>query len=211
LPDESLKELLKSLAGTPGVDMAIVSGRNSEFLQSIFGDLSVTLFAEHGALRRVDGKWENVFRKDLSWQPEIVRIMQEVTESTPGSHLERKKTSLVWHYRNTDKWLADLRSAQLVNKLIYPCTRRQLHLMRGDKIIEVKPSEYTKGSTIRNFYRFSDYDFILAGGDDTTDEDMFDVLPPGAVTVKVGKPSEKSRYTIRNNSGFIRLLRSFIR
>ncbi|MBE0676051.1 MAG: bifunctional alpha,alpha-trehalose-phosphate synthase (UDP-forming)/trehalose-phosphatase [Bacteroidales bacterium] len=211
LPDESLKELLISLAGTSGVDMAIVSGRNSEFLQSIFGDLSITLFAEHGALRRVNGRWEDVYRKDLSWQPEIVRIMQEVTDSTPGSYLERKKTALVWHYRNTDKWLADLRAAQLVNKLIYPCTRRQLHLMRGEKIIEVKPSEYTKGSTIRNFYQFSNYDFILAGGDDTTDEDMFDVLPKEAVTVKVGKPSEKSKYTIRDNSEFIKLLRSLIK
>jgi trehalose 6-phosphate synthase/phosphatase len=210
LPDPSLKSLLKGLAGTPGVDLAIVSGRNREFLESIFGDLHITLFAEHGALRRVNGSWESVYRKDLSWQPEIVRIMQEVTDSTPGSHIERKKTSLVWHYRNTDKWLADLRAAQLVNKLIYPCTRRQLHLMRGDKIVEVKPSEYTKGTTIRSYFKCSEYEFILAGGDDTTDEDMFDVLPREAVTIKVGKPSEKSRYTIENYGEFLKLLRSLI-
>ncbi|OQB84549.1 MAG: Trehalose-phosphate synthase [Planctomycetes bacterium ADurb.Bin126] len=211
LPDPSLKRLLQSLAGTAGVELAIISGRNKEFLESIFGDLAIALFAEHGALRRVAGQWESVYRKDLAWQPEIRRIMQEVSDSTPGSHVEKKNTALVWHYRNSDKWLADLRSAQLVNKLIYPCTRRQLHLMRGDKIIEVKPSEYTKGTTIRTFFRCDEYDFILAAGDDTTDEDMFAILPREAVTIKVGTPSEYSRYTIDNNGELLKLLRLLIK
>jgi trehalose 6-phosphate synthase/phosphatase len=211
VPDTSLRNLLKDLSGTRGVDLAIVSGRNKEFLESIFEDLNITIFAEHGALRRIDGKWENVYRKDLSWQAEIIRIMKDVTDNTPGSHIEKKKTSLVWHYRRSDKWLANMRSAQLVNKLVYPCTRRHLHLMRGDKIIEVKPSEYTKGTTIRNFYRYTDYGFILAAGDDTTDEDMFEVLQGKAATIKVGRPSEKSKYTIQNSGELLKLLRTLIK
>ena len=104
-----------------------------------------------------------------------------------------------------------MRSAQLVNKLLYPCTRGHLHLMRGDKIVEVKPSEYTKGTTIKNFYTYSDYGFILAAGDDTTDEDMFEVLQGEAVTIKVGKPSEKSRYTVQNSGELLKLLRTLIK
>lgn len=211
LPDTSLKNLLKTLSETRNVDMAIVSGRNSEFLESVFGDLNITIFAEHGAIRRINGKWENVYRRDLSWQTEILRIMKEVTDNTPGSHIERKKTSLVWHYRSSDKWLANMRSAQLVNKLLYPCTRRHLHLMRGDKIVEVKPSEYTKGTTIKNYYNYSNYDFILAAGDDTTDEDMFEVLQGEPVTIKVGRPSEKSRFTVQNSEELLRLLRTLIK
>lgn len=211
LPDASLIKLLKSLGATSGVDLSIISGRNREFLDALFGDLNIKLFAEHGALRRIEGRWESVYRKDLTWQPEIIRIMQEVTDSTPGSHLEKKQTALVWHYRKTDKWLADLRVSQLVNRLIYPCTRRQLNLMRGNKIVEVKPSEYTKGTTIKNFFRCSGYEFILAAGDDTTDEDMFDVLPREAITIKVGKPSEKSRYTIKDHGELLKLLGSLVR
>jgi trehalose 6-phosphate synthase/phosphatase len=211
LPDASLTKLIESLAATRNVELAIVSGRNTEFLDSIFTDHSITLFAEHGALRRVNGQWKSVYRTNLSWQSDIINIMQEVTDNTPGSSIEKKKTALVWHYRSTDKWLADLRSTQLVNKLIYPCTKRQLYLMRGNKIIEVKPSEYTKGTTIKNFFKCSEYDFILAAGDDTTDEDMFDALPREAITIKVGKPSDKSRYTIANNLELIKLLRSLIK
>ncbi len=211
LPGDSLKSLLRALSETQGVELAIVSGRDREFLDNIFGDINLTIFAEHGALRRIDGKWEDVYRKDSTWQGEIIRIMKEVTDNTPGSNIERKKSSLVWHYRKSDKWLADMRSSQLVNKLLYPCTRRHLHLMRGDKIIEVKPSEYTKGTSIKNFYRCSDYDFILAAGDDTTDEDMFEVLQGEAVTIRVGRHSDKSRYTIHNSGELLKLLRALIK
>jgi trehalose 6-phosphate synthase/phosphatase len=211
LPSLELKRLMSKLMKKKGLDMAVVSGRNMEFLQDVFSEEELLLFAEHGAYCRSQGQWNSLYRKDKSWQPEIVRIMQDVTDNTPGSMIERKDTTVVWHYRNADKWLAELRSAQLVNKLVYACTRRQLHLMRGNKIIEVKPSEYTKGTAIRNHFDFNSYDFIMAAGDDTTDEDMFSVLPRRAITIKIGKPSEKSKFTLASVADLIQFLKLFIR
>lgn len=210
LPSPALIKLLKSLVSLKDVDLAIVSGRNREFLENIFRDIDIIIFAEHGASRRIKGDWISLHRKELTWQNEIVKIMQEVTDATPGSIIERKETSIVWHYRNTDKWLADLRAIQLVNKLIYPSTRRHLHLMRGNKIIEVKPSEFTKGTAIRKYFDYSKYDFILAAGDDTTDEDMFDALPRNAITFKIGEASHKARFTIRDIERFMKFLRMLV-
>jgi len=207
LPTASLITLLKDLQRLENLEMAIVSGRNKEFLDEIFRDLPVVIIAEHGAHRRIEGNWVSLYRKDLSWQAEIVKIMQEVTDDTPGSMIEKKETAIVWHYRNTDKWLSDLRAAQLINKLIYPCTRKHLHLMRGNKIIEAKPAEYSKGTAIRNYFDCSSYDFILAAGDDTTDEDMFDALPRNAITIKIGEPSKKAKYTITTSENFVKFLR----
>jgi len=209
LPPQPLVRLLGEIRKEPGTIMAIVSGRNREFLDAVFPEPEVVIFAEHGAHRRIGGRWESLFRQALLWQTEIVRIMQEVTDSTPGSFIERKNTAVVWHYRNTDKWLANLRVAQLINKLIYPCTNWQLHLMKGNKIVEVKPSEYTKGTAIKNYFTFQDFDFILAAGDDTTDEDMFEALPRNAITIKIGKPSEKSRYSLAKSEDFVRFLKLF--
>jgi len=211
LPPQSLLKLIKKIRRKPGIELAIVSGRNREFLDKVFTDPEIALFAEHGSHRRIGGEWKSLFRKGMHWQSEIIRIMQDVTDTTPGSFIERKETAVAWHYRNTDKWLADLRVAQLINKLIYPCTTRQLHLMKGEKIIEVKPSEYTKGTAIKNYYNFNDFDFILAAGDDTTDEDMFEALPANSVTIKIGKPSEKSRYTLAQTGDFLRFLKLLIR
>jgi len=211
LPSASLVRLLREIREKPGTIMAVVSGRNREFLDRVFPDQEMLIFAEHGSHRRIEGKWESLFRKGLVWQSEIVRIMQDVTDSTPGSFIEKKNTAVVWHYRNTDKWLAELRVAQLINKLIYPCTKWQLHLMKGDKIVEVKPSEYTKGTAIKNYFNFQDFDFILAAGDDTTDEDMFEALPQDAVTIKIGKPSEKSRYSLAKSEDLVRFLKLLTR
>lgn len=194
----------------PGVDLIIISGRDRDFLESTFGFLDITIFAEHGALRRVNGKWKSLYREDLSWQQEIARLMKQVADNTPGSFIEKRKTSLVWHYRDTDRWLAEFRVPQLVNKLIEPCTSMQLHLMLGDKFAEVKPSEYTKGSAVKSFIDFGLYDFILAAGDDISDEDMFNSLPDRAVTIKVGNPSEKARFTVLNSNKLTRLLSSFL-
>jgi trehalose 6-phosphate synthase/phosphatase len=207
LPKAPLIKLLKDVQKLENVEMAIVSGRNKEFLDEIFRDLPVVIFAEHGAHRRIDGKWVSLYRKDLSWQAKIIKIMQDVTDDTPGSMIEKKETAIVWHYRNTDKWLSDLRASQLINKLIYPCTRNSLHLMKGNKIIEVKPAEYSKGTAIRNYFDCSNYDLILAAGDDTTDEDMFDALPKSAITFKIGEPSEKAKYTISTSEDFVKFLR----
>lgn len=211
MPSPALLKLFGEMSNTSGMKSVIISGRNREFLENVFADLRIILFAEHGAHRRIDGNWESVGRKDLSWQTEIVRIMKDVTDSTPGSFVEKKISSVAWHYRNTDKWLAELRVAQLINRLIYPCTRRHLHLMKGEKIVEVKPSEYTKGTAIRHFFNLNDFDFILAAGDDTTDEDMFDALPGNAITVKIGKPTEKARYTVATVRDFVKFLGQLFR
>jgi len=210
LPPPSLQKLLHRLAATDNINLAIVSGRNKEFLDRIFPFPQLTLMAEHGAYRRTGGIWESHYRKDLSWQSEIIRIMQDVTSNTPGSFVEKKETALVWHYRNSDKWLAEMRTTQLVNMLIYPCTRKHLHLMKGNKIIEVKPAEYTKGSAISDYFQYDAYEFILAAGDDTTDEDMFEALPDQAFTIKIGQPSGKARFTLPGPADLINLLKQLV-
>jgi trehalose 6-phosphate synthase/phosphatase len=211
IPSFSLLRLLRRMSGMQGMKSVIISGRNREFLDKVFAGLDIILFAEHGAHRRIDGSWESVARKDLTWQAEVIRIMKDVTDSTPGSFIEKKISAVAWHYRDTDKWLAELRVAQLINRLIYPCNTRHLHLVKGEKIVEVKPSEYTKGTAIRSYFNLGEFDFILAAGDDTTDEDMFDALPGNAVTVKIGKPSEKARYTMTNSGDFIKFLHQLFR
>ncbi len=211
LPPKRLLKILESIAGDDSTDLLIVSGRDSEFLDSVIPGKEITVFAEHGAMRRMGSEWISLFRSDLSWQPEIIRVMKEITETTPGSMIERKRTAVVWHYRNSDTWLAEMRVAQLINRLIYPCTMRQLYLMKGNKIVEVKPSEYTKGTAVNNYIEGRNYDFILAAGDDTTDEDMFEVLPRTAATVKIGKPSERARFNMESSADFVQLLEQISR
>jgi trehalose 6-phosphate synthase/phosphatase len=110
--------------------------------------------------------------------------------------MEQKEASLVWHYRNVDVWLAELRSQQLINALIGPCSRLNLQIIPGNKVVEIKPPDFTKGSEVLRLMEKKNYDFVLAIGDDTTDEDMFRVLPLDGISIKVGNFSPAAKYRI---------------
>lgn len=86
------------------------------------------------------------------------------------------------------------------------CARLNLHILQGDKVVEIKSPRFTKGSETLRLLRQERYDFILALGDDTTDDDMFAALPPRALSIKVGNASEHARYNMPEQSEVVPLL-----
>ena len=73
-----------------------------------------------------------------------------------------------------------------------------LQLLPGDKVVEVKNMEINKGKAALSLVEQSDYDFIMALGDDFTDEDLFKALPDSAVTIKVGTGASSAKFFVRN-------------
>ena len=71
-----------------------------------------------------------------------------------------------------------------------------LQILNGNKVVEVKPNDYSKGTEAERLCAQNDYDFVLAIGDDVTDESMFRSLPNDAITVKVGFVSDDARYCL---------------
>ena len=114
------------------------------------------------------------------WSAGLLSILKLFVAKTPRSRLEVKETAIAWHYRESDAWLGTLRAQQLANSEV----SRQLK------------KEY--------------YDFILAIGDDTTDEDMFKALPKNAATIKVGYVSETARYNLPSQEQVLPLLQTLV-
>jgi trehalose 6-phosphate synthase/phosphatase len=81
-----------------------------------------------------------------------------------------------------------------------------LQIIQGDKVIEIKSPDYNKGSEVSRQLKKEYYDFILAIGDDTTDDDMFAALPPRALSIKIGNASEHARYNMPEQSEVVPLL-----
>nr|WP_278964173.1 trehalose-phosphatase [Alistipes senegalensis] len=209
VPGRELYKALCALAADRSNRVVISSGRDRATLDRWFGKLPVSLAAEHGAFyKECRGGWhENLHR--AAWDSELLELMNRFVERTPRSQLEQKQTALAWHYRETDEWLGTLRAQQLVTALIPLCMRLHLQIMPGNKVVEVKSAEYSKGSEVRRLLRQERYDFILAIGDDTTDDDMFRALPRAAVTVKVGAASEYARYNLPRQADVLPLLTTF--
>lgn len=194
-PTPDILKLLEKMCKDSSNRIVISSGRDKQTLERWLGHLPLDMAAEHGTSYKEHGKWRSHFQK-TKWDIEITNIMKYTVKKTPHSKLEIKETALVFHYRDVDVWLAELRVTQLINALLNPCSRKNLQIMKGNKIVEVKPSEYNKGTEALRIMNQSDYDFIMAIGDDTTDEEMFMVLPDDAITIKVGKTSNVARYNI---------------
>jgi trehalose 6-phosphate synthase/phosphatase len=78
--------------------------------------------------------------------------------------------------------------------------------MEGNKVVEIKRFSFNKGTAVEQFLSMVKEDFMLAIGDDKTDEDLFRSLPQQAYTLKVGEPSATARYYIRNPEEVLQLL-----
>lgn len=195
VPTPELIAMLKQLCADPANHVVINSGRDHQTLEKWLGDLPVSFAAEHGACYKEEGVWhQNTVIPQ--WSEGILSILNMFVSKTPHSHLEVKDTALAWHYREVDSWLGELRAQQLVRALVSICLQQNLQILQGNKVVEIKSPDYTKGSEVKRLLQQDSYDFILAMGDDTTDDDMFRALPDTAITVKVGSTSEYARYNL---------------
>lgn len=208
-PTPELLDLLQRLGADSSNRVVINSGRDHLTLDHWLGKLPVSFAAEHGAFYKENGVWHN--RVHLTeWSAGLLSILHLFVKKTPGSHLEEKETALAWHYREVDAWLGTLRAQQLVNALITLCARQNLQILQGNKVVEIKSPDYTKGSEVNRLLQSGHYDFILAIGDDTTDDDMFQALPPGSETIKIGHVSESARYNLPLQSDTLPFLQALI-
>lgn len=209
-PRTELLQLLKEIVNDKKNRLIINSGRDKDTLDKWFHNLPIGLAAEHGAYYKDNGKWHNNIQ-EIKWDEEIMHILEQITRKTPKSKIEMKKTAIVWHYRAVDTWLAELRVNQLIKSLINPCSRLNLQIMRGNKVIEIKTSDFNKGSEAVRLLKTDNYDFVMAIGDDTTDEEMFIALPNDAITIKVGKNATAAKYNLPSQAKTVPFLRKLIK
>lgn len=208
-PSQELISLLRTLCLDPGNRIVINSGRDSKTLDSWLGALPVSMAAEHGAFYKNDGVWHNNL-DTICWDDKLLDLLNKFVDRTPGSHLEIKDTALAWHYREVDSWLGTLRSEQLEKSLLPMCLQQNLQILHGNKVVEVKSADCTKGTEVKRLLETDSYDFILAMGDDTTDEDMFCALPSDAVSIKVGSASSFADYNLAYQSDVLPFLQHLI-
>lgn len=206
-PTPELKELLGRLTGEQRNRVVIVSGRDGETLEKWVGDLPLDLIAEHGAwIRELGQPWRTLEPMDDSWKPQLRQVLEVFVDRTPGSLLEEKSFSLVWHYRMVKPDLAETRLAELREALSAQVNSLGLTVMEGNKILEVKPPNVSKGRAAHHYMHETDADFVIVIGDDRTDEDMFEAAPEDAWTIKVGRGPTTARFSVDGHQDVIDLL-----
>jgi trehalose 6-phosphate synthase/phosphatase len=199
VPDEKLISLLTNLAADPKNEVWIISGRDKNFLEKWLGHLPIGLVAEHGGYIKRDDIWEPVIQGGTEWKDRVIGVMQEYVDTNAESFIEVKEFGVAWHYRNVYEKQGFLSSREMLTLLKNHLYNTPTQIIDGNKVIEVKHFMAHKGTTCRNSILCNPHDFVLAFGDDKTDEDLFEQLTADTeFSVKVGPGNTAAKYRVNS-------------
>jgi trehalose 6-phosphate synthase/phosphatase len=214
LPEKSelgneVRHILVSLSLDPKNTIYIISGRKRDFLEKQFYGIRTGLIAEHGFMvKEIYGGWKSTIHVNEVWKKDARDLFQNFADRHPGSFIEEKESSIAYHYRTADKY-AGIRIRPVVRKN-FQLLRRQypdLELLEGNKVTEIKPESYNKGSAAISILRNGNFNFVMAAGDDLTDEQLFSVFSHDSFTIKIGMESTCARYRFSTQGKFIGFLK----
>lgn len=207
-PDAELLDLLRGLVADPRNMVLVLSGRSRADLERWFGQLPIGLVAEHGVwLREPAGPWRMLKMMANGWIAQVRPILQLHVDRLPGALLEEKEFSLAWHYRGADPEQASLRAKELLDDLADYTRNIDVQVLETDKVIEIRNTGVSKGTAAEEWLTTKAAEFILATGDDRTDEELFRALPPEAFSIRIGLAKTTARYHLGSHAAVRRLLR----
>ncbi|MBU1197116.1 trehalose-phosphatase [Candidatus Micrarchaeota archaeon] len=205
----SMKRALMKLRDS-GASVWVLTSRDASFMNKRFHIRGIRVIPERGA------HWNPIFsRQNASIRrmiSQLERVLKPLARSFPGSLIERKPSSLVFHYRN----VALSRQAALIQSIHSLSFTSSLQKVPGRKSFEWIPRGLPdKGVTVRRIGA-SERAFPIYVGDDSTDEPAFLAVKRNGIGVLV-RSSEKNfrttnaRYYVNGIRDVDRLLHSLAR
>jgi trehalose 6-phosphate phosphatase len=159
------------------VTIAIISGRDTDFLAAQLPVSGLILIGNHGLEERLDGV--STLTPEAAGYAETVeraaRAASLVTAKNPGVVLERKRGTVAVHYRQAPEPAA--LAARLEPALRRIAASTKLELRSGRLVFELRPPiPIDKGAVLLRLVDRLHADRVLVAGDDWTDLDAFRVL-----------------------------------
>jgi trehalose 6-phosphate synthase/phosphatase len=211
-PDVELLNIIWNLSNDNKNNIVVISGRDRNTLDKWLSEQDISLVAEHGAwIKNKNKEWHCTHNFGTEWKDTIKPILEIFCDRTPGSSIEEKSFSLVWHYRRAAPELAYIREQELRNTLLNFTENLSIGVFEGNKILEIKPVDINKGRSADFFIVEKQPEFILSAGDDYTDEEMFSALPENAFSIKVGPGISKAKFRVDNINEMRMLLKNLVR
>ena len=210
-PTEAVLRLLRELGADPRNELVLVSGRDRHALDQWFGRFSIGIIAEHGMwLKENGGTWHTIGPPNKEWQSSLLPVLIQYADRLPGSFVEEKEYSIAWHHRAADPDQSRLVATELMDNLVHFTANIDVQVLQGNKVLEIRNAGVNKGRAAALWISRSKYDFILAVGDDWTDEDLFKSLPPEAYSLRVGLAKTRARFNLRHPEDVHELLHLLI-
>jgi trehalose 6-phosphate synthase/phosphatase len=208
-PDNALRELMAKLLSRPGTSLSIVSGRPRETLEEWFGELPISLHAEHGLWSRTrpGQPWRMLEGVSFEWKARARPVLDTFSARVPGSFVEEKTASLAWHYRLVEAEFGAIQSRELRLLLTEAFADQPMDILPGDRVVEVRPRGVHKGRVVGDATQgLPPGTLVVAIGDDRTDEDLFKAIPEGGLTIHAGNKTTRAAFRVNGHDEVRKLL-----
>ena len=206
-PTEEILMLLQELGEDSKTHPVIISGRKKDNLEEWFGALPVSLVAEHGAwVKEGMGSWRLFKPMSNDWKEKVQPVFETYADRLPGAFVEEKEYSLAWHYRVADPEQGNMMARELADDITEFTANIEVQVLQGNKVVEVRNAGVNKGLAAAQFLAGIQPEFILAIGDDWTDEDLFKAMPESAYSIHVGLARTHAKYNLRSPREVLQLL-----
>jgi trehalose 6-phosphate synthase/phosphatase len=232
-----LNDILATLARDPKNYIFVVSRRDMHTMTQYFGSIDgLGLAAEHGCYYfHPKGPiqdshlfaWQSMMSlDDRNWMETVKKVMEMYTQRTHGSYIDEKESVLTWQFNDADPEFGLLQSQELEEHLSDILSIHPLQVTRGIGYLEIHPAGLSKGLFLQHMLallssRGIHIDFLLTMGNDSSDEEMFEVTNLTQVTMKnasspcfsivVGKLISSANYFVNTPEDAREILQSLSR
>ena len=238
-PSDDMKSLLEALCADRRNTIFVVSGKDVHAVSEHFAQVKgLGMAAEHGCY--YVWPWDNVPRKnkwnsmialgDTGWKDAARNVMDVYVQRTHGTYIEEKGNAIIWQFRDADPEFGYLQSKELEEHLNDVTWAYDVEILRGggvsDGYIEVRPAGVSKGLFLVHALsimkaRHADADFVMAIGDDISDEPMFEHIDRMSsscdnkncayYSVAVGKKPTSAHAYVNDPEAVMELLNGFLK
>jgi trehalose-phosphatase len=212
IPDAAVA-VLQRLAKTPGVALAIVTGRGLEDLAKLADvpegtDIAGSHGAEYGTLGP-DGLEREPLNLDAAQRSILAQAAARLAElADGGAWVERKPAAVVFHTRPV---AARDAAAVLLAQAAAAGEALGARVMRGKEVIELGVLTATKAEAIRRLRARRRAGAVLYAGDDVTDESAFRALTGDDIGVKVGPGASAANLRVSGPAELVEFLDALAR
>ncbi len=218
-------EALRELSARDGVHVAVVSGRALATLSGLTGiptDGPITLVGSHGAESSrtsvpagpaADGESGGTTRDasvgaglspgEAAVLTRLRRQVGGLRDTFPGLRIEDKPAAVVVHTRG----LAPERAAAVTHDARALGRQPGVHVRTGKRVVELTVVRADKGSAVLALAADVAADAIVYLGDDATDEDVFALLGPHDIGIKVGPGETAATWRVTGPADVVDVLR----
>jgi trehalose 6-phosphate synthase/phosphatase len=164
----------------------VMSARRPDELDRLFQLVpNLGLIAENGCFIKYPGKsgWTEFAdrQKVAAWKRSVKSILQYYLERTPGSEIEDRNCSLIFHFKNAENFaMAERQANDWTAHINESCEEQRVHATQLEDCVVVEPIDWTKATAATHIYDElkvnggSDKpDFLMVIGDGREDEKVF--------------------------------------